>query len=75
METGTDMDTDNPNNNDTNNRMDLELGIDTSDIQTDAQIAKLLDTNDNICQLQMDTLSLTRRWSTKTYTNNKLNTN
>jgi hypothetical protein len=62
METGTDMDTDNPNNNDTNNRMDLELGIDTSDIQTDAQIAKLLDTNDNICQLQMDTLSLTRRW-------------
>jgi hypothetical protein len=85
METGTDMDTDtdNPNNNDTNDLMDLEHGIDTSDIQTetikynysDAQIAKLLDTNDDICQLQMDALSLTRRGSTKTDTINKLNTN
>jgi hypothetical protein len=83
METGTDMDTDNPNNNDTNDLMDLEHGIDTSDIQTetieynysDAQIAKLLDTNDDICQLQMDVLSLTRRGSTKTYTINKPYTN
>jgi hypothetical protein len=85
METGTDMDTDtdNPNNNDTNDLMDLEHGIDTSDIQTetikynysDAQIAKLLDTNDDICQLQMDALPLTRRGSTKTDTINKLNTN
>jgi hypothetical protein len=85
METGTDMDTDtdNPNNNDTNDLMDLEHGIDTSDIQTetieynysDAQIAKLLDTNDDICQLQMDALSLTRRGSTKTYTINKPYTN
>ena len=86
METGTDMDTDtdNPNNYDTNDLMDLEHGIDTSDIQTetieynymsDAQITKLLDTNDDICQLHMDALSLTRRGSTKTDTINKLNTN
>ena len=67
METGTDMDTDTDNpNNDTNDLMDLEHGIDTSDIQTetieynysDTQIAKLLDTNDDICQLQMDALVL-----------------
>jgi hypothetical protein len=86
METGTDMDTDtdNPNNNDLNNLMELEHSIDTSDIQTetivynyrDAQITKLLDTNDDICELQMDALSLTRRGSTNIYyTNNKLNTN
>jgi hypothetical protein len=85
METGTDMDTDtdNPNNNDTNDLMDLEHSIDTSDIQpetieynySDAPITKLLDANNDICQLQMDALSLTRRGSTKTYTINKPNTN
>ncbi|CAB4036971.1 Hypothetical predicted protein [Paramuricea clavata] len=79
-----DTDTDNPNNNDIDNLMELEHSIDTSDIiQTepieynfsDTQITKLLDTNDDICQLQMDALSLTRRGSTSIYTNNKLNTN
>ncbi|CAB4009434.1 Hypothetical predicted protein, partial [Paramuricea clavata] len=78
METGIDIDPDNPNNNDTNNLMDLECSIDTSDIQTepkeynysDAQIAKLLDTNGDIYQLQIDTLSLTRRGSTKTQNKN-----
>ncbi|CAB4005549.1 Hypothetical predicted protein [Paramuricea clavata] len=79
-----DTETDNPNNNYINNLMELEQGIHSSDIQTesmvynysDAQITKLLDTDDDICELQMDALSLTRRGSTNIYyTNNKLNTN